>query len=355
MSDVFISYSHADRTVAEALANDLKARGFRVWWDAELVSSDDFYEVILEALRQAKVAIVIWTKASAKSNFVRDEARFALHLKKLIATREGTLDPLEIPFGFQGQHTDDVTNRDHIVRAIDKLGVKPVMGRDAENSIADWEHLKTTAGVDLLIAYLGNNPPAAQRQAALARLKELSASPGATQGVSPIVRSLTMSNWRAFFSGLTFQMPKFQLSSQGTWASLGAALTYTIGLVIVGFGLLGGAAAFVEGGSSLGRSVAAASILTAILALLQFVAWKRFSGFLASRNFVAATIMALPVAVLAFLLPAPIGMALEKAQESGAPKTGSDDSSLGAFIGLTLFASFLWFIYLIIRKFRAAR
>ncbi len=355
MSDVFISYSHADRTLAEALANDLKARGFRVWWDAELVSSDDFYEVILEALRQAKVAIVIWTKASAKSNFVRDEARFALHLKKLIATREGTLDPLDIPFGFQGQHTDDVTNREHIVRAIDKLGVKPVMTRDADSSIADWEHLKTTAGVDLLIAYLGNNPPAAQRQAALARLKELSSKPGATQGVSPLVRSLTMSNWRAFFSGLTFQMPKFQLSSQGTWASLGSALTYTVGLVIIGFGLLGWAAALVEGGATLSRSVAAASILTVILALLLYVAWKRFSGFLASRNFVAATIMALPVALLALLLPGPIGMVFEKAQQSGTPKSGADEGSLGAFIGLSLVASFAISIFCIIRKFRAAR
>ena len=67
MSNVFISYSRADRALAEGLARDLQARGYRGWWDAELVGSDDFYEVILEALRQAKAAVVIWTKNSAKS------------------------------------------------------------------------------------------------------------------------------------------------------------------------------------------------------------------------------------------------------------------------------------------------
>ena len=122
MSDIFISYSHADRPMAESLAKDLESRGFKVWWDAELDGADDYYEVILGALQQAKAAIVIWTKLSTKSSFVRDEARFALHKKKLIAVREPGLDPMQIPFGFQCQHTDDVRNREHIVRSALKLG-----------------------------------------------------------------------------------------------------------------------------------------------------------------------------------------------------------------------------------------
>jgi TIR domain len=59
MTDIFISYSRADRALAEALSNDLKARGYRVWWDADLVGSDDFYEAILQAMNDAKAAIVI--------------------------------------------------------------------------------------------------------------------------------------------------------------------------------------------------------------------------------------------------------------------------------------------------------
>ena len=64
VSDIFISYAREDRALAQALANDLQARGYSVWWDIELVGADDFQDVILAALAKARAAIVIWTKAS---------------------------------------------------------------------------------------------------------------------------------------------------------------------------------------------------------------------------------------------------------------------------------------------------
>ena len=59
MSDVFVSYAREDRSLAQALAEDLENRGCRVWWDAQLVGSDDFQEVILAALARARAAVVI--------------------------------------------------------------------------------------------------------------------------------------------------------------------------------------------------------------------------------------------------------------------------------------------------------
>ncbi|MGD9921043.1 MAG: toll/interleukin-1 receptor domain-containing protein [Pseudorhodoplanes sp.] len=228
LSDIFISYARADRALAEQLANDLKSKGYQVWWDAELVGSDDFYEVILQALHNAKAAIVIWTKASAKSRFVRDEARFALHLEKLVATRDPSLDTLEIPFGFQGQHTEYVNNLDQILRAVEKLGVKPMAVTTTPAGASDWERLKSNGSIDELVAFLGASPPEPQRQAAVARIKKLSAGPEGATGSSAVVRSLTMSSWQAFLSGLTFRMPKFQLSRQGAWIATGAATAASI-------------------------------------------------------------------------------------------------------------------------------
>jgi TIR domain len=75
VSDIFISYARPDQQLAQSIADDLKARGFKVWWDTELLGSDDFYDVIYSALSNAKAAIVIWTKNSCHSRFVRDEAR----------------------------------------------------------------------------------------------------------------------------------------------------------------------------------------------------------------------------------------------------------------------------------------
>ena len=121
MTDVFISYARQDGEAARTLAHDLQSRGFNVWWDAELVGSDDFTDAIRAALSGAKCAVVSWSKTSINSPFVRDEARLALKQEKLIATRTADLDVESIPLGFQGQHTDFVANREQIVKAIQKL------------------------------------------------------------------------------------------------------------------------------------------------------------------------------------------------------------------------------------------
>ena len=90
MSDVFISYSRADQAQAKDLARYLNSLGYKVWWDTELLGSDDFNDVIYAALSKAKAAIVIWSKTAVRSHFVRDEARFALQNDKLIATKHPT-------------------------------------------------------------------------------------------------------------------------------------------------------------------------------------------------------------------------------------------------------------------------
>ncbi len=185
MADIFISYARADRGLAQALAQDLISQGYSVWWDTELVGADDFYEVILDALQRAKAAIVIWSQVTTKSRFVRDEARFAMHLGKLIAVRVPDLDIYNIPFGFQGQQTDDLNDREQIYRAVAKRvrGSGRPRWRDAASDglqrsvpASDWNRIKTTGNIYDIIAFLESNPPDSERQSALSRLKQLAAS-----------------------------------------------------------------------------------------------------------------------------------------------------------------------------------
>lgn len=219
MSDVFISYAREDRQLAQALASDLAARGFAVWWDAALLGSDDYQDVILEALGKAKAAIVIWTKHSAKSRFVRDEARFALHLEKLVAVKTAELDVFAIPFGFQGQHTENVTDREQIVRAITKLGARAAAGtrQVAPASLPaasriDWDALKTSGTAEQVLSFLETGPSEVQRREATARLRQLMAVPqGGDNARNSVVRSLSMSNWEAFVRGL--YVPPSELSA----------------------------------------------------------------------------------------------------------------------------------------------
>jgi len=124
MADVFISYARADWSVAKALADELLLLGYEVWWDAELIGTDDFRDTIMEKLTAAKAVVVIWSSTSVRSRFVRDEASRALAGKKLVSTMLVELDLAELPLGFGGHHTSSVTDRRNIIRALSKLGVQ---------------------------------------------------------------------------------------------------------------------------------------------------------------------------------------------------------------------------------------
>jgi hypothetical protein len=125
MADIFISYAKAARPVTEQLASELQAKGFTVWWDSALVSGESFRSVILSELANARAAIVIWTAASVKSEWVISEADRARRRGILIPVREADVGPDDIPPPFDGLHTDLVTNRPAIDAALARLGVTP--------------------------------------------------------------------------------------------------------------------------------------------------------------------------------------------------------------------------------------
>ena len=84
MSDIFISYSSADRERARVFAHELEQRGWSVWWDREIPPGRAYDDVIEEALDAAKCVVVLWSKASAASGWVRNEASDAMQRKVLI-------------------------------------------------------------------------------------------------------------------------------------------------------------------------------------------------------------------------------------------------------------------------------
>jgi hypothetical protein len=95
--DVFISYKREEREIAKAIAEVLARRGYRLWWDAELLPGDTWRDAITAVIKQARAVVVLWSEKAVDSSFVRDEAARALNSKKLIAVR---LDGCETPLGF---------------------------------------------------------------------------------------------------------------------------------------------------------------------------------------------------------------------------------------------------------------
>ena len=95
MSQVFISYSREDEAVARRVARALEADGLEVWWDADLPAHRAYSEVIESRLQEAEAVVVLWSKAAAKSQWVRAEADFARSAGKLVqAGLDGTLPPM---------------------------------------------------------------------------------------------------------------------------------------------------------------------------------------------------------------------------------------------------------------------
>jgi TIR domain/PDZ domain len=74
MADIFISYASDDRSRAKAVAEALERRGWSVWWDRKIPLGQSFDKVIEEAIAAARCIVVLWTRASVASDWVRSEA-----------------------------------------------------------------------------------------------------------------------------------------------------------------------------------------------------------------------------------------------------------------------------------------
>lgn len=98
MSDVFISYSSANRAEAFIVARFLQDEGFSVWWDQDLTPHRPWDDAIEQALVRARAVVVLWTPHSVRSDHVRAEAHFAKEHGKLIPAM---LHPCDIPMSFR--------------------------------------------------------------------------------------------------------------------------------------------------------------------------------------------------------------------------------------------------------------
>jgi len=97
MADVFISYAREDKAAADQVARALQASGLEVFWDSEIPPGQTWADYIESKLTMSKVALVLWSAASTKSQWVREEARMGRDKGKLIPVM---IDGTPAPFGF---------------------------------------------------------------------------------------------------------------------------------------------------------------------------------------------------------------------------------------------------------------
>ena len=106
MPDVFVSYSRLDRDVARGFANGFEREGLSVWWDQAIHPGEAFDQVTEQALEEARAVVLLWSKSSVQSRWVRAEATQAHESHRLIPV---TIEPCRRPIIFELVHTIDLT------------------------------------------------------------------------------------------------------------------------------------------------------------------------------------------------------------------------------------------------------
>lgn len=98
MADIFISYSRSDRDRCIAIRDALAALKVGIWFDAGIGAGASFDREIEREIEAAKALLVLWSDASAQSDWVRNEARTGKERSGLIAVQ---LEPCQLPLEFR--------------------------------------------------------------------------------------------------------------------------------------------------------------------------------------------------------------------------------------------------------------
>jgi TolB-like protein len=107
--DIFLSCNREDQARAKLFAEAFEAQGFQVWWDVGLRTGEAYDEVTETALRTAKAVVVLWSKKSVQSRWVRAEATLADRNKTLVPCM---IKPCERPIMFELTQTAELGHWD---------------------------------------------------------------------------------------------------------------------------------------------------------------------------------------------------------------------------------------------------
>jgi TolB-like protein len=106
MPDIFLSYTREDQATAQRFAEAFAAQGFSVWWDVTLRSGETYDTVTEEALKTANAVVVLWSKKSVTSRWVRAEATLADRNRTLVPAR---VEACDLPIMFELTQTADLS------------------------------------------------------------------------------------------------------------------------------------------------------------------------------------------------------------------------------------------------------
>lgn len=107
MADIFISYKKEDAGRVIRLVEALRGEGFSVWWDHGIKAGSEWDRAIRSELDAARMVMAVWSEASVKAAWVKEEANVGKMRGILLPVRLDNVDP---PLGFT------------LIQAVDMVG-----------------------------------------------------------------------------------------------------------------------------------------------------------------------------------------------------------------------------------------
>jgi TolB-like protein len=103
--DILLSYNREDQAVARRFADASQREGLKIWWNVTLRSGEAYDQVTEQALRDAHAVVVLWSKKSVASRWVRAEATLADRQRTRVPAM---IEPCERPIMFELTQTADL-------------------------------------------------------------------------------------------------------------------------------------------------------------------------------------------------------------------------------------------------------
>jgi TolB-like protein len=157
LPQIFLSYSRDDQATARRFAEGFEREGMSVWWDQTLNPGEAYDRVTEKALAEASAVVVLWSRKSVDSHWVRAEATQAHANGTLVPVM---IEPCKRPIMFELTHTADLAHwrgdpRDPAWQSY-VAGVRRFMAKDASAtpgapSTPVQTRRFTTAGVAMAI------------------------------------------------------------------------------------------------------------------------------------------------------------------------------------------------------------
>jgi TIR domain len=139
--DVFVSYSHEDRTVANAAVATLEGHGIRCWIaPRDILPGSDWGEAIIDAIKEARAMVLILSSHSNDSEQIKREVERAVHqgLAVLPFRIEDVVPSKTLEFFISTQHWLDAMSpplEDHLAHLADTITVLLAKKKGVEKNL----------------------------------------------------------------------------------------------------------------------------------------------------------------------------------------------------------------------------